>query len=66
MLYILCQFFYNNKKYFDITYNNNIKMFYQNIKSTIFKISHNFCYVDIVYISTISTLYFRNIRNIKI
>ena len=41
-------------------------MLYQNINSFHFKISHNFCYIDIQDISTISTFYFRNIRNIKI
>ena len=41
-------------------------MLYLNINSITFKKSHNFSYIDIEYICTISTLYFRNIRNIKI
>ena len=41
-------------------------MLYQNINSITFKNLHIICYIDIEYISTISTLYFRNIRNIKI
>ena len=41
-------------------------MLYQNINYFIFKNSHIVTYIDIEYICTISTLYFRNIRNIKI
>ena len=41
-------------------------MLYQNINSITFKNSHIFCYIDIEDIYTISTFYFRIIRNIKI
>ena len=41
-------------------------MLYQYINSITFKNSHIFCYIDIEDIYTISTFYFRNIRNIKI
>ena len=41
-------------------------MLYQNIISITLKNLHIFCYIDIEYICSISTFYFRNIRNIKI
>ena len=41
-------------------------MLYQNINSITFINIHNFSYIDIEYICTISTFYFRNMRNIKI
>ena len=41
-------------------------MLYHNIISNTFKNLTIFCYIDIEYVCTISTFYFRNIRNIKI